>query len=77
MRPDGSGLTKVFEDEEGRFASGPTWSPDGSQILFALNPTNDWFIHEPNGLYVIDADGSDLTLVIGGSDFKSSPERWR
>jgi Tol biopolymer transport system component len=74
--PDGSDLTKVFEDEEGRFASVPTWSPDGSQILFALNPTNDSFVHNANWLYVVDADGSGLTLVIGGPGFKGSPEWW-
>jgi Tol biopolymer transport system component len=75
--PDGSGLTKVFEDAEGRFATGPTWSPDGRQILFTLNPTRDSFVHDPNALYVIDADGSDLTLVVGGAGFKGSPEWWR
>jgi Tol biopolymer transport system component len=76
VRPDGSGLTKVFEDEEGRFATGPTWSPDGTQILFTLNRTKDSFVHEPNAFYVIQADGSDLTQVIGGADFKGSPEWW-
>jgi Tol biopolymer transport system component len=77
IRPDGSDLTKVFEDEEGRFAIAPTWSPDGSQILFALNPTNDSFMHDMNALYVVDANGSGLTLVVGGQGFKSSPEWWR
>jgi WD40 repeat protein len=76
VRPDGTGLTKVFEDEDGRFASDPTWSPDGTQILFRLHPTNDSFMHEPNGLYVIDADGSNLAVVIGTPDFKGSPEWW-
>lgn len=76
IRPDGTGLTKVFEDEEGRFATGPTWSPDGIQILFALNGTNDSFVHEPNGFFVIDADGSGLTQVIAGTSFLSSPEWW-
>jgi len=75
--PDGSDLTKVFEDEEGRFPIYPTWSPDGHQIMFGLHPTNDSFTHLSNGLYVIDADGTGLTLVIGGSDFKSQPEWWR
>jgi Tol biopolymer transport system component len=76
IRPDGTGLTKVFEDSDGRFATVPTWSPDGSQILFALNPTSDSFVHEPNALYMIDADGTNLTLVVGGSDFYGSPEWW-
>ena len=64
------------EIQEGRFATGPTWSPDGIQILFALNGTNDSFVHEPNGFFVIDADGSGLTQVIAGTSFLSSPEWW-
>jgi Tol biopolymer transport system component len=76
IKPDGSGLTKVFEDPAGGFAEQPTWSPDGRQIMFALNPTNDAFTHPENGLYVIRADGTGLTLVIGTPDFKSQPEWW-
>jgi Tol biopolymer transport system component len=33
----------------------PTWSPDGSQIMFALDPIADDFQHPSNGIYVIDA----------------------
>ena len=66
----------MFEDENGRFATGPTWSPDGSQILFMLNPTSDSFVHDPNALYVVDADGGGLTPVIAGPGFKSTPEWW-
>ena len=71
---DGSQLTKLFEDPDGRFVSHPTWSPDGSMIMFALNPVADEFDHRPNGLYVIDADGSNLRLVLGGDDFKREPQ---
>lgn len=74
--PDGSGLTKIFEDAEGRFPIHPTWSPTGNQIMFALDPGADAFAHPPNGLYVINADGSGLRLVIGGSDFKAQPDWW-
>jgi hypothetical protein len=42
-------------------------------ILFALDPTPDPFQHPPNGLYAIRADGSDLTKVIGGNNFKREP----
>jgi Tol biopolymer transport system component len=76
IRADGSGLTKLFEDAAGRFVSHPTWSPDGSMIMFALNPVADDFRHAPNGIYVIDADGSNLRMVLGGNDFKREPE-WR
>ena len=74
--PDGTGLTRVFEDEEGRFATGPTWSPDGTQILFTLNGSNDPFVHDPNGFYAIDVGGGGLTQVIAGRNFVSSPEWW-
>jgi Tol biopolymer transport system component len=43
IAPDGSNLTRVFKDANGRYAATPTWSPDGSLILFALDPTPDPF----------------------------------
>lgn len=73
IAPGGSSLTEVFQDAGGRYAVTPTWSPDGSMILFALDPTANPFAHPTNGLYVIRADGSGLTLVIGGTDFKREP----
>jgi Tol biopolymer transport system component len=76
IRPDGSGLTKVFQDPDGGFPIDPTWSPDGSQIMFGLDPISDRFTHPDNDLYVIRADGSDLTTVIETPGFKSSPEWW-
>jgi hypothetical protein len=45
--------------------------------MFALDSTNNAFWHPANGLYVIGADGSGLTLVIDGSDFKALSEWWR
>jgi Tol biopolymer transport system component len=77
IAPDGSGREQLFIDEvvqhARRFAATPTWSPDGTKVMFVLatrlNPTS-----EPmSGLYVIDADGSGLTLVIGGSESKAEP----
>jgi hypothetical protein len=44
--------------------------------MFTLNPVADDFQHEPNGIHVIDADGSNFRLVLGGNDFKREPE-WR
>ena len=72
IAPDGSGLTEVFH-EPGKWAITATWSPDGSMLLFGLDPSPDPFSHPPNGLYVTRGDGSDLTLVIGGNDFKREP----
>ena len=57
----------MFKDANGRFAITPTWSPDDSMIMFALNPTSNPFAHPPNGIYVIRANGSNLT------DFKREP----
>jgi Tol biopolymer transport system component len=76
IRPDGSGLTKVFEDPDAGFAIDPIWSPDGSQIMFMLDPISDRFTHPNNALYVMRSDGTGLTKLIDTPDFKSSPEWW-
>jgi hypothetical protein len=78
---DGSNLTKAFQDHDpryanGRYATGPVWSPDGSQIMFTLNPIADWFEHPANGIYVINSDGTGLALVIGTPDFKGMAAWW-
>jgi Tol biopolymer transport system component len=76
VRPDGSGLSKIFTDPLGGFPRTPTWSPDGRYILFAIDP-RDGAVEEgltQNGLYVIRADGSGLTLLIGGKDHKREPD---
>ena len=76
VRPDGTERTEVFSDSNGGFPIAPIWSPDGSQIMFALDPTNDQFTHPPNELYVIDADGANPQLVLGGDDFKRLAAWW-
>jgi dipeptidyl aminopeptidase/acylaminoacyl peptidase len=73
IAPNGSKLTQVFKAANGGYAATPTWSPDGSTILFALDPTPNPFDHPNNGLYVIHADGSGLTEILGGNDFKREP----
>ena len=76
VSPDGSNLTKVFEDPDGGFARAPVWSPDGSRIMFYLHPVTDNFEHAANEIYVINADGSQPTLLIGGPTFKTVTEWW-
>jgi Tol biopolymer transport system component len=77
INPDGSDLTQVFVDETvvhvRRSAITPTWSPDGNHIMFGLSPTPSPHDPSPNGLYVINADGTGLTLVIGDNTFKREP----
>lgn len=77
VRPDGSNLHKVFADNKGRFPIHPVWSPDGTKILFALDPNNDQFTHPNNALWQTRADGSHLQLVLGGANFKRQMEWWR
>jgi Tol biopolymer transport system component len=72
IAPDGTGLAEVFHQADA-WAITPTWSPDGSMILFGLDPSPNPFAHPANGLYVIRADGTDVTLVLGGDDFKREP----
>ena len=73
ISPDGSELREVYRPATGRFAITPTWSPSGSMIMFALDPTGNPFGHPRNSLYVIRAGGSGLTKVLGGPDFKREP----
>ena len=84
INSDGTDLTQLFVDESvqhvRRNAITPTWSPDGTQIMFGLSPTRSPvdpptspYDPLPNGLYVIDADGTGLTLVIGDNTFKREP----
>jgi Tol biopolymer transport system component len=63
IRPDGTELTQVthFGDNDTRAAQ-PTWTPDGQRIVFTS------IERDPNDPFrrlvaLIDADGSDLTLI--------------
>jgi dipeptidyl aminopeptidase/acylaminoacyl peptidase len=76
VRPDGSELTKVFEDADGRFARGAIWSPDGTRIMFQLDSISDSFVHRPNQIYAVNADGTGLTLVVDGHEYKTVYEWW-
>jgi hypothetical protein len=38
--------------------------------MFSIDPSSPEFSHPDNGLYVMSVDGTGLTLVIGGPDFK-------
>jgi len=76
INSDGTDLTQLFVDEKvahvRRSAITPAWSPDGTQIILALSPQIR--VENPaNEIYVINADGTGLTLVIGGGNFKHEP----
>jgi TolB protein len=62
VHPDGTGLHKIAIDTNGSqyFAKEPTWSPDGTRILFVMYlGSNDW---QPD-LFTVNPDGSHLTQV--------------
>ncbi len=52
INADGSGLRHLTDGME------PAWSPDGKKVAFAR-----W--RDPRGLYIIDEDGSNETLIFG------------
>jgi Tol biopolymer transport system component len=77
IHPNGSSLSKVFQDAQGRPAITPTWSPDGRLILFALDPPGPLPVVDvapPNGLYIIQADGTRLTPLVTSRDWKREPD---
>jgi Tol biopolymer transport system component len=60
MHGDGTGRRRLLEPTRPRpVIERPTWSPDGTQIVF------DAFVASVGGyrLFVIDSDGTDLTMI--------------
>ena len=73
---DGTGLTQITQMDKG--ACQPTWSPDGSQIVF-ISPCrarSDFYenAYKDSGLYLINADGTGQKALstIPSSDFDPS-----
>lgn len=62
--PDGSGAINVSQ-AAGTDSAHPSWSPDGTKLTFASNPTGHYDI------FVVDANGSRLTNLTSGADFPS------
>jgi hypothetical protein len=66
MDPDGSDQTQLTSNDDFD-DSNPTWSPDGTQIVFASNRDTDFEI------FVMDADGSDQTQLTSNSADDTRP----
>jgi Tol biopolymer transport system component len=58
INADGTGLRRLTDGMD------PAWSPDGKKVAFAR-----W--RDPRGIYVIDEDGSNETLLFGWSEAKA------
>jgi Tol biopolymer transport system component len=65
----------VFEGTEASFPLSPVWSPDGTKILFAMDPDNDEFEHHPNFFVVMPADGGADPVRVQGTP-AGSFSRW-
>ena len=57
--PNGSNLIRLIDDP--RFLSYVEWSPDGSKILYLAYASEE---ETKQQLYVMNADGSNVTRVI-------------
>jgi len=67
MAQDGSAVTKLTDAVgEGMIATSPAWSPDGSKIAFVLAPPGIADRSSDTGIYVMNADGTDVTRVTYG-----------
>jgi Tol biopolymer transport system component len=63
INTDGTGLTRLTDPSDG-FHGGLTWSPDGKSIAFHVQAT---LVHATPVTMVMNADGSGLRRLVGGS----------
>jgi TolB protein len=74
---DGADDEQLTDDDTGD--ASPVWSPDGRRIAFVSNraPSADCFTHDCTGytteLYVMDADGDDVTRLTETPEEETSP----
>jgi len=75
IHPDGSGFHTITlhgsAATRGYRVLQPSWSPDGSKIIFCL-----WPDAGAEDVYTANADGSDPAQVTHDADFENAP-RWR
>lgn len=62
INPDGSGLTNLTNTPNISEQS-PSWSPDGTRIVFKIDLGNDPLADWWDGLWVMDSDGSNRQRI--------------
>ena len=60
MNPDGTDVRQVSTGDGGS-DFWPSWSPDGTRVVFAAIRNEDW------GIWSVDADGSNEHMILGGT----------
>lgn len=60
MNADGTDIRQVSSGDRGS-DFWPSWSPDGTQVVFAAIRNEDW------GIWVVEADGSNEHMILGGT----------
>lgn len=73
MNTDGSNVHELLATGPGDVQTPPSWSPDGSRILFT-EWTGDNLADSRNGVYVMDADGSNVTRLSPEGAYDDAPE---
>jgi Tol biopolymer transport system component len=69
MNADGSGKTNLTRNPEQDL--NPSWSPDGTKVIFASDRDGDFDI------YTMDADGSNVAQVTVNSDVDDVDPEWQ
>lgn len=70
IKPDGTGLKRLTTLPAGQQAQGVVWSPNGQKIAYILT---DAYSPRGNGLYVMNADGSNPQLISSDNAYFHPP----
>lgn len=68
MNADASGLRRLVEIE----SAWPSWSPDGSLIVFGGNPSGE----EPDGIYQVDVRTGETSLLVSAPETLNQTPAW-
>lgn len=70
MRSDGSDQRRLVALPDKVIDTGASYSPDGTQITFAVRPVSDPFADD---IYTVNADGTDVRQITHNATFNRSP----